>query len=625
MAGINNLREVYEKRGKSFLSGLLNNYVIINEKVDGAFFGIRKTDDDKFKYFKKSGEITYVDQVLMKYYNNPILHFSNLSIDKRQRIPANFFFGFEYFTKGDHKSSKRSDLPRNGLILSYIHKLDNTGKIIETLQSKEMLTKWADFLEVEAPPILFEGRLDDEQKSKILEFVYSEASSLEEKFKTTSFTKYIISVLCPDEKSESISPRELETIIFRFYGESDEDEVFLAKLVDPIFQQKISENRPVKNNSQDYIWLIVIDLMNHFEMYDIDKLRSMIDEAGSFEEKYIDLINKIFKDFIAEYSTKYDGLELEIPEYLKRPEFELDINLVRDPEVVNLIQQNSTNIEIYKILLNFFRKIRKKSSVGFFTPDMISQLNLIVQKIKNLILGDAIYEGLFPSFSQFIGSPKDFMPMSETEYAKNADNSIESTQVNILVGSFQPVTLGHIKAAQALKDKNGNKTIFVSIKGESPSKKSPFSKLTTQTMLSKVQHEYPDIIEGFKIIPSGQLAEIIKVLRPEYEPILWGTTDRRLKDYAIQLDYIKKRDIPLRISKEFKLVELPSFVKSEEIIDMIKKSEFEAFKKITPNCVSSEFFNLQKEVGKITSISEANSDARFIEMDSNLAEDIDIL
>lgn len=625
MAGINNLREVYEKRGKSFLNGLLNNYVIINEKVDGAFFGLRKTEDDGFKYFKKSGEITYVDQVLMKYYNVPILHFTNLSIDKRQRIPANFFFGFEYFTKGDHKSSKRSDLPKNGLILSYIHKLDNTGKIIETLQSKETLTKWADFLEVEAPPILFEGKLDDEQKSKILEFIYSEASSLEDKFKTTSFTKYIISVLCPDEKSESISPRELETIIFRFYGDSDEDEVFLAKLVDPIFQQKISENKPIQNNSQDYIWLIVIDLMNHFEMYDIDKLRGMIDETGSFEEKYIDLINKIFKDFIAEYSVKYDGLELEIPEYLKRPEFELDLNLVRDPEVVNLIQQNSTNIEIYKILLNFFRKVRKKSSVGFFTVDMISQLNLIVQKIKNLILGDAIYEGLFPSFSQFIGSPKDFMPMSETEYAESSDNSIESTKVNILVGSFQPVTLGHIKAAQSLKDKNGNKTIFVIIKGDEPSKKSPFSKLTTQTILSKVQQEYPDIIEGFKIIPSGQLAEIIKVLRPEYEPILWGTTDRRLKDYAIQLDYIKKRDIPLRISKEFKLVELPSFVKSEEIIDMIKKSEFEAFKKITPNCVSSEFFNLQKEVGKITSISEANSDVRFIEPDVNLDEDIDVL
>jgi hypothetical protein len=625
MAGINNLREVYEKRGESFLNGLLNSYVIINEKIDGAFFGVKKSSDDKFKYFKKSGEITYVDQVLMKYYNSAIDHFNKLSDEKRQRIPANFFFGFEYFTKGDAKSIKRLDLPKNGLILSYIHKLDNTGKVVETLQTKDELTRWADFLEVDSPSILFEGNLDSEQKSKILEFVYSDITSLEDKFKTTSFTKYIISVLCPDEKAKDFSATELDTIIFRFYGDSEEDGVFLAKMVDPIFQQKISENKPKVNNSQDYIWLIVIDLMNHFEMYDIDQLKDMIDENGTFDEKYIDLINKIFKDFVKEYSSKYDGLELEIPEYLKRPEFDLDMNLVRDPEVVNSIQKSNTNVEIYKILLNFFRKVRKKSSAGFFTPELVSQLNLIVQKIKNLIMGDAVYEGLFPSFSQFIGSPKDFMPLSEIEHAKKVEEMVEPKKVNILVGSFQPVSMGHIKAAKSLKEKNGHKTIFVAIKGDSQSKKSPFSLQTTVTMLNKVKSEYLDIIEDIRVIPSGQLAEIIKVLRPAYEPILWGTTDRRLKDYVIQLDYIKKRDIPLRISKDFKIVELPSFIKSEELIDMIKNSDYKDFEKATPQSVSSNFFNLQKELGKIMQLNEAYLDSRIIEQDLIKNEEEDII
>jgi hypothetical protein len=115
------------------------------------------------------------------------------------------------------------------------------------------------------------------------------------------------------------------------------------------------------------------------------------------------------------------------------------------------------------------------------------------------------------------------------------------------------------------------------------------------------------------IVPNGQITDIIKELRPQYEPILWGTTDRRVKDYALQFDYIKKRDIPLRISKDFKLVELPSFVKSEDMIDLIKSSKYEEFKKETPTSVSAEFFNLQKEVGKHTDVHEANQDARFIE------------
>jgi phosphopantetheine adenylyltransferase len=612
MAGINNLKEIYEKKGESFLNGLLNQYVIINEKVDGAFFGLKKTQDDNFKYFKKSGEITYVDQVLMKYYNPAIQHFHNLSSDKRQRIPANFFFGFEYFTKSDSRSSKRVELPKNNLVLSYIHRLDDAGKIVETLQSKEQLTRWADYLEVGAPLIIFEGRLEDEQKSRILEFVYAEQKELEEKFKTTSFTKYIISVLCPDEKSE-FSDRELETLVFRFYGEDSENEVFLAKIVDPIFQQRAQEAQPKTSNSQDYIWLIVIDLMNHFEMYNIDDLRNLISDSDTYEQKYIDLINEIFKEFLKEYSQKYDGLELEVPEYLKRPEFELDVNLVGNPEVVNLINKNSTNLEIYKVLLNFFRKVRKRSSVGFFTPEMISQLNLIVQKIKNIIMGDAVYEGLFPSFSEFIGAPTDYIAMSEVEHAKNIGEKKEVQKVNILIGGFQPVTLGHIKAATALKEKNGNKTIFVAIKGVNQTKKSPFSLEMTQSMLNKVQQEYPELIANVITVPNGQITDIIKELRPQYEPILWGTTDRRVKDYALQLDYIKKRDIPLRLSKEFKLVELPSFVKSEEIIELIKNSKFEEFKKETPASVAAEFFNLQKEVGQHIKVNEANSDIRLIE------------
>jgi hypothetical protein len=126
------------------------------------------------------------------------------------------------------------------------------------------------------------------------------------------------------------------------------------------------------------------------------------------------------------------------------------------------------------------------------------------------------------------------------------------------------------------------------------------------------------------LVHNGQITDIIKELRPSYEPILWGTTDRRVKDYALQFDYIKKRDIPLRISKDFKLVELPSFIKSEDMINLIKDSNYEKFKQETPSSVSAEFFNLQKEVGKHIDVNEANQDVRFIEpgLNEDSSEDI---
>lgn len=601
MAGINHLKEVYEKKGDDFLSSLLNGYVIINEKIDGTFFGVKKTKNDQFKYFKKSGEISYVDRVLMQYYNSAISYFEEMPLEKRQRIPENFFFGFEYFTNGDSKGSRFDRLPQNGLVLSYIHKLDLTGKVISTVQSKEQLDKWATYLGVEKPPIIFEGKLDPEQKSAILDFVYSATETLFNKFKTTSFTKYILSVLNADRVTSFLKNGEdgsLDTIVFRFYEDSNnEAKVFLAKLVDPIFQKRASEQPENKETrSQDYIWLILIDLMNHFEMYNISDLQNMVQDSGDFEEKYVSLINQIFKDFVSEYSEKYEGLILEMPDYLKRPEFNLDANLIKDSEVTKLIKNNETYTEIYKILLNFFRKTRKRSGVGFFNDNLLSQLNLIVGKIRNLIMGDELYEGLFPSFSEFVGSANEELVLSENDVAEGKHLKDEPVKANILIGSFQPITIGHIKAAQKLKEKNGHPVIFVAIKPKKQTKTSPFSMKETRLMLDKAHNEYPDLIEAVQIIPSGQIEEIIDVISPKYAPVLWGTSEKRLNEYLLQLDYIKKKKVPLRLSSEFKIVELPSYVKSENVIASIKNSNFAEFKKMVPNSITSEFFNLQKEL-----------------------------
>jgi hypothetical protein len=595
MAGINHLKEIYDKRGKAFLDNLLNSYVIINEKVNGTFFGIKKSKNDEFKYFKKSGEITYIDRVLMKFYNPAITFFNNLPLEKRQRIPANFFFGFEFITSADNKERARLDISKNNLVLSYIQRLDAEGKVVETVQNRDTLTRWAEYLDVAPPPIVFEGHLDDEQKAQILEFVYSPEKELEDKFKTTSFSKYITTTLNPDFNLEE---RDIDTLIFRFYGESEEgkeESTFLAKLVDPIFKDVKRPEAKETTNSQDYVWLIVIDLMNHIETYDLDDLREILDDS-SFDENYVKLINKIFKDFLVEYNVKYDGLELEVPSYLKGADFSIDSELIKDPEVTNLIKGNATNEEIYKILLNIFRKARKKSGAAFFSNEMIDQLNIIVQKIRNIIMGDAIYEGVFPSFSQFIGAPADFEMIGEKDWAKNKETKVESKKVNLLIGEFQPVTLGHVKAAEALKKKNGFPVVFIAIKGDTQTKSSPFSAGLTRIMLEKVQQELNKVICDVKLIPNGQIEEIMKVIMPEYEPILWGTSGRRLNDYALQMDYIKKRSIPLRLSKDFKLVELPVYAKSDEAMEAIRTENFLKFKELVPASISAQFFNLKKEL-----------------------------
>jgi cytidyltransferase-like protein len=214
-------------------------------------------------------------------------------------------------------------------------------------------------------------------------------------------------------------------------------------------------------------------------------------------------------------------------------------------------------------------------------------------------MGDEIYESLFPSFNQFIGEASEDLLLSETDVAEGKHKKEKPIPINLLIGNFQPVTMGHIKAAQKLKEKNGNRVIFVAIKNNQTAR-SPFSLKETRIMLEKVQQEYKDLIEEVKIISSGQLEEIMQSILPKYEPFLWGTNEKRMKEYLLQLDYIKKKKIPLRLSTDFKLVELPSFVKSEDVIKLIKDSDFLEFKKMVPSSVAAQFFNLQKELeGKL--------------------------
>jgi hypothetical protein len=599
MAGINNLRDVQDRKGKEFLDNLLNNYVIVNQNINGTFFGVKKEkSNDKFRYFKKSGEITYVDRMLMKYYNPAIAYFEKLSPEKVNRIPSNFFFGFEYVTKKDGGNSNFNRNPKNNLILSYIQKLDDNGDVVETLQTKEELERWAVYLDVEPPQIIFEGKLDDEQKTSILEFIYSPHDELIDKFKTDSFTKYILSILSNDNREylKNRLGKEIEGIVFRFYDENDKNakaNAFLAKMIDPLFEiKKEIKTEPKKSN--DYIWLIVIDLMNHIEMYNDEELREICEGEEDYDKKYIKLINQIYKDFIKEYSIKYEGLQLDIPDYLKRPEFEIEFDYINDLEIATLIKGNETYKEIYRIILNFFRKVRKKSSSSFFSPDMLNQLNIQIKKLKRVVMGDVVYEGLFPSFGEFIGEDISVNTIIEEADEFKGSVGVTAERVNVLIGSFQPINNGHLKAAEKLKEKNGLKVVLIAVIKKN--KKYPFSERTVNILLNKVQQEHSELIAGIKIVHDDTIKEILKDVRPEFNPILWGTDSRKIKDYVLQLDYIKKKNIPIRLSDEFKLVELPIYQKADDLRKDILAQDYNSFKKLVPASIFSEFFNLNKEL-----------------------------
>lgn len=604
MPGLSHLRDVYDKRGKDFLTGLLNKTVIVNEKMDGAFFGAQKdSGTGKFRFFKRNAEITYIDRVLSRYFEPAIRHFENLGPGTVEQIPANYHFGMEWFTSPKAQTIAYDRLPKNGLILSYIHVLDEKGEIAETIQDKWTLDKWADLLEIERPPIVFQGKLSSQQKEKIQEFAYTPAEELIDKFKTSSFTRYIMSVLNPDMQSSFLRDtldKDIEGLVFRFYDPSseDEDSVFLAKLVDPVFQARAKEKAKdqIQKKSDDYIWIIAIDLMNFIERYSIAELRDIKLSGNTYEEKYISLINHIYQEFIAEFGEKYADLDIQIPEFLTRAEFGVNFDLVKNPGVIKTIESNTNFKEIYRILLNIFRKKKTRVNSTLFTKQMKDNLNAQIDKISKVIMGDAVFENYFPTFNEFVGDS------SEPGYFETFANVPEAERavkrVNLIVSDFQPIHPGHVKAAQKLSESNGFPSLLICVHNGKTTKGKPIAKGTLENCLTKLTGHNPSTMVGHRVVADGEVESLLKAVKPDFEPVVIAGTKSRVKDIAMQMELAKKRSRDLTFRKDLKLIELPVSLTKSSIMDSIRNGDYVGFKANTPAPIHSEFFNLNRDVSE---------------------------
>ena len=591
MAGLSHLRDVYEKRGKDFLENLLNKTVIINEKIEGAYFGAKRdASTNKFNFFKKDSKISYIDRVLSKYYESGVKHFENLGSDTINALPENYVFGFDYAPGRE-----------NPLTISHVKVLDENYQTTNVIHDREELNKWASSLNVNQPAILFQGKLSDDQQIKIQEFIFTPLEKLSEKFKTESFTKHIISILSPvvDENSQnSIDDRSIDEVVFRFYDEGPaiDDSAILAKLVDPVFYDN-SKNLPkpqVSKKSDDYIWIIVSDLMNFIESYRLSELRSFTITGETVEERFISLINHIFVEFIKEYGDKYSDLDIQIPEFLTRQEFDVNSDLANDQRVAELITKNLNYKEIYRVFINTFRKKKIKINSPLFTESMKANLISQIEKLNQVAMGDQLFENYFPSFNEFVGDEKN--PGYFETYDLQQGEQRKVKKVNVLLSEFQPIHKGHVKTAKLLTEKTGVPTLFVCIHPGKQNKRFPFKKETLTNALNKVASTDSQIIVGNVIISDGNIESILKSIKPQYEPLSIAAEPSRIKDIALQLELAKKRSRNLNIKRDTKLIEIPADSVSETVLNSIKEKNYGTYKEYTPSSVHSEFYNLNKDL-----------------------------
>ena len=403
---INTLRELYKQKGELFVKNLFNLEVEITEKYSGSAFSF-EIKNGNFLFYKKNINIpiSKVERLVMKCYEEPIKHIENISEKLIPVLPEKHRFNFEYFPNTHPNTILYDSLPKNKLILTNILKQDENNNIIENIKTEETIKYYADMLEVSPIQKIFKGKLNSIQKEKILNFLKLSEKELYEKYSKQSFNGFIIELLNP-EISETLLHKNLDNVIegvvFCF---NNKTENLYTKLSDPVFEYILQQTK-VNEDRSDILKILFSNIIEFMEK-ESTNFSNFYFSKIDFEDRYIEFISYFFNKFINEFGSKYEDIDLGLPEFMKKEEFDLNNQLISNIETFELVNKNDNYRQIFKIFLMFFRKI-KRSEKEFLLPSVINYQNKLVSQIADLLKEGN--EDSFPSFSQFIdvfGNEKD--------------------------------------------------------------------------------------------------------------------------------------------------------------------------------------------------------------------------
>lgn len=371
---MDHLKDLYDKKGQSFISDLFSGNVYITEKIDGSRFAFKKLKGE-LVFYKRDAKnpISLVDRAMMKFYEPAITYIESLNI---KSIPEDILFGFEYFANKQPGSIVYDKIPKNGLILT---DLVNGGSFTTNITE---LTKWSKKFNVTPPPVIFNGKLPAKVKVQMVDFLTTEWDDLFQKFETESFTSYIISILNPKLKNTALNigtSKPIEGIVFSF----DKGDKFInAKLVDPMYtksarQKSKSKFTDARKDTNKIKMEILRGILTSMKTYEFP-----IPKSKNKDIKFIELISSAFFDYYSSNKGKFQKVPVD-PGMNDNPQFDLNYKFINHPKLSSVLKKNPKVKLMFKSMLSSFGKTRKRATTTI-DKSMLSDLNPMIQKVNKL-------------------------------------------------------------------------------------------------------------------------------------------------------------------------------------------------------------------------------------------------
>jgi cytidyltransferase-like protein len=592
------LRDYFKETPREQFMQLLNQKVHVVEKLAASAFHV-KSGDLKNNYYK-SGQtqpIDIIDRTIVGFYEPAILHFKGLSNEIKEEMPKDWKFGFDYLIDGETPNFEYSLLPKNNLVLTHIQVLNPlTENVKKVIRDTQVLNKWADKLEVQRPPVVFEGQLRFDQKESLIKLLEMTDREFTTTYESRSFTKDLFNIFDTNVRNSTLQEgldTDIDGLIISFV---DGKKMTPFKIED---FRRVNESN-TERKSSDIYQITIVDLIEYLSNYDFKK-HSLIKEKK--DRRFLELMSEVFNSYIKEHATKFIGVNFETADFAKKDAFKLNTEFIENQQTLKLID-NKILSELFKITLSSFRRERTKTT-DILSEDMVNQMNEIVKSIDDHVSAK-IEEGDVLDFNTY--KKMDTINSSMNEALKVDYPEQGNKLVNMFVGRFQPFTLGHAKVVKAIHQQNGYPVVILLVKSKTKKKedafKRPYDEDTQLDMLNKLKRELP--IEDVFIIPTGGIDTMFNAMRPKYEPVLWGTGSDRMKTYGFQVNNDQYRE-DLGVRDDFKLFEIPRTgknISATQVRNAMLDGDVKLFKKLTPRGIHGMYDELKSRLEASMAVAE---------------------
>lgn len=434
------LTNIYKEAGQQFVDDLFKDYLLVTEKLSGSSFSFERHGSE-LKFFKGSNKqpINLVDRTLMMYYEPAIQYILSQTVDNLEDLPEYWRFCFQYFVNNQPGAIEYDNMPKNGLILTHIQIRNAKGKIAKVIEDPRVLRDWASAFQVTPLIPIFSGYLKEEQKRKIREFLSTPKEDHLEIFGTSSFAKYLITCLNPTITQTTLQDdlnKPIDSIIFKFFKQGT-NQVFAAKMIDPYTEALMKEKEPIdlRRAPADINEILLLDILAFIEERGL--------RAGELltttpQERYIELINNIFNDYTTKRGTDLQKLDIQKADFAKGPEFDVNLDLIKNSRTKEILQKSDSLKNLYKIMLGSLRKKRNPKRIGaVMTASVIDDFNKMVSKISDSINKETSKE--FTTFGEYLNNKveedinhKDLEELVVEERVLNYNNFINLGKVDVL-------------------------------------------------------------------------------------------------------------------------------------------------------------------------------------------------